>query len=209
VVAIPDIKMNYDPKIHHRRSIRLKEYDYATAGAYFVTICTQHRVCLFGEIVEGVIRLNDAGKMIQGVLNKLSVKYIGVEIDEFIVMPNHIHMIIVLNTNVGAGPRACPDNEGTNMQLQKGQPRGVAPTMSLPDIVHRFKSLTTSRYLDGVKQKGWLPFPGKLWQRNYYEHIIRNENDLNEIREYIVNNPLKWQLDKDNPQNIKMEQRKK
>jgi REP element-mobilizing transposase RayT len=76
--------------------------------------------------------------------------------------------------------------------------------MSLPNVVHRFKSLTTSRYSYGVKQKAWLPFPGKLWQRNYYEHIIRNEYDLNEIREYILNNPLKWELDKENPQNIKI-----
>jgi REP element-mobilizing transposase RayT len=196
--------MKYDPRIHHRRSIRLKEYDYGTAGAYFVTICTQHRECLFGEIVAGVMRLNDAGNMIQGVLSKLPVVYIGIEIDEFIVMPNHIHIIIFLNTNVGAGPRACPDNEGSTIRLLKGQPRGVAPTMSLPDVVHRFKSLTTSRYSYGVKQKAWLPFPGKLWQRNYYEHIIRNEYDLNEIREYILNNPLKWELDKENPQNIKI-----
>ena len=81
--------------------------------------------------------------------------------------------------------------------------------MSLPDVVHRFKSLTTYRYSNGVKQKGWLPFPSRLWQRDYYEHIIRNEYDLNEIREYIVNNPLKWQYDKENPQNIKMEYRTK
>ncbi|MGB7291429.1 MAG: transposase [Thermodesulfobacteriota bacterium] len=197
--------MKYDPRIHHRRSIRLKDYDYATAGAYFVTICTQHRECLFGEIVAGVMRLNDAGNMIQGVLSNLFIQYTGIEIDEFIVMPNHIHVIIFLNTDVGAGPSACPQNLGSNIQMLKGQPRGVAPTMSLPDLVHRFKSLTTSRYIHGVKQKVWRPFPGKLWQRNYYEHIIRNEYDLNEIREYIVNNPLKWELDKENPENIKMD----
>jgi putative transposase len=202
VFTISDAKMNYDPRIHHRRSIRLKGYDYATAGAYFVTICTQGRECLFGEIIPGAMRLNKAGNMIQDVLSNLPIKYIGIEIDEFIVMPNHIHMIIFLNTNVGAGPSAFPHNEGSNIGLIKGQPHGVAPTMSLPDVVHRFKSLTTLRYSYGVKQQGWLPFPGKLWQRNYYEHIIRNEYDLNEIREYISNNPLKWELDKENPQNI-------
>ncbi len=153
----------------------------------------------------GAMRRNDAGDMIQDILSQLSIKYAGVEIDEFIVMPNHIHIIIFLNTNVGAGPSACPHNEGSNIRLMKGQPHGVAPTMSLPDVVHRFKSSTTSRYIDGVKQKRWLPFAGKLWQRNYYEHIIRSEHDLDEIREYILNNPLKWELDKENPQNIDME----
>lgn len=128
-----------------------------------MTICTQHRECLFGEIVAGVMRLNDAGNMIQGVLSNLFIQYTGIEIDEFIVMPNHIHVIIFLNTDVGAGPSACPQNLGSNIQMLKGQPRGVAPTMALPDLVHRFKSLTTSRYIHGVKQKGWRPFPGKLW----------------------------------------------
>ena len=80
-----------------------------------------------------------------------------------------------------------------------GQPQGVAPTLSLPDVVHRLKTLTTKRYSDGVKQHDWPPFPGKLWQRNYYEHIIRNENELNRIREYVVNNPLQWELDRENP----------
>jgi putative transposase len=201
--------MKFDPRIHHRRSLRLKDYDYATAGAYFVTICTQHRECLFGEIVAGVMRLNDAGDLIHDVLSQLSIKYAGVEIDEFIVMPNHIHKIVLLNMNVGAGPRACPDNVGPNIQLLRGQPHGVAPTMSLPDVVHRFKSLTTARYVHGVKRKAWLPFPGKLWQRNYYEHIIRNEYDLNEIREYILYNPLKWELDMENPQNITINYRTK
>jgi putative transposase len=201
--------MKFDPRIQHRRSLRLKDYDYATAGAYFVTICTQHRECLFGEIVAGVMRLNDAGNMIQDVLSQLSIKYASVEMDQFTVMPNHIHMIIFLNTNVGAGPCACPDNEGSNIRLIKGQPHRVAPTMSLPDVVHRFKSLTTLRYSYGVKQQGWPPFPGKVWQRNYYEHVIRNEYDLNEIREYILNNPLKWELDKENPGNIRMEHRRK
>ncbi len=202
--TVGNTKMKYDPGIHHRRSIRLKHYDYAAVGAYFVTICTQGRECLFGEIVAGVIRLNNAGNMIQDVLSNLPIKYIGIEIDEFIVMPNHVHTIIFLNTNVGAGPRACPENLGSNIKALKGQPHGVAPTMSLPDVVHRFKSLTTYRYRYGVKQIGWPPFPGKLWQRNYYEHIIRNEYDLNEIREYIANNPLKWEYDKENPQNIKI-----
>ena len=97
--------MRYDPEKHHRRSIRLSGYDYSQAGAYFVTICTQNRQCLFGEIVDGEMRLNDAGQMVQLVWSELAQHYAGVEIDGFVVMPNHIHGIVIL-TSVGAGPGA-------------------------------------------------------------------------------------------------------
>ena len=181
--------MKYDPDKHHRRSIRLPGYDYSRSGAYFVTICTQNRECMFGKIVGGEMVLNDAGRMINIVWDEMQGNYPGVETDEFVVMPNHTHGIIVL---VGAGPRTCPDN---GQPKNNGHPQGVAPTLSLPDVVHRFKTMTTKRYTDGVKQSGWAPYPGKLWQRNYYEHIIRNEQELNKIREYIVNNPFNWQSD--------------
>ncbi len=196
--------MTFDPDKRHRRSIRLKDYNYAQAGVYFVTICAQNRACLFGEIVDGVMQLNDAGQMIQSVWDELPPYYRGVDIDACTVMPNHIHGIIVL-TVVGAGPRACPDNgqpRGVDGHPRgvHGQPRGVAPTtMSLPDVVHRFKSLTTTRFRHGVIQNGWPPFPGKLWQRNYYEHIIRDEDELNRIREYIGNNAARWAEDENNP----------
>ena len=136
--------------ISHRKSIRLKGYDYSTEGAYFVTICTNNWHYLFGETVKGEMIVNDAGQMIVDIWRQIPARYPGNDINEFIVMPNHVHGIIF----VGAGPRACPEN---------GQPQGVAPTnLSLPDIVHRFKTLTTKRYSDAVKQKGWLPFEGKL-----------------------------------------------
>ncbi len=185
--------MRYNPDKHHRRSIRLKEYDYSQTGAYFITICTQDRQCLFGEIVDNEMVLIDAGQMIQNVWNELPIYYPGVGINAFQIMPNHIHGIVI----VGADPRVCPDNAG--QPPKTGQPQGVAPTMSLPEVVQRFKTLTTKKYIDGVKQNGWLPFPGKLWQRNYYEHIIRNENESIEIREYIINNPLQWEFDRENP----------
>ena len=182
--------MTFNPDIHRRRSIRLQGYDYSQAGAYFITICTQNRECMFGEIVDGKMALNHAGNMIQTVWDEIPFHYAGIEIDEFIVMPNHIHGIIIISRSVvvptvGAGPRACPDN---------GQPRGVAPTgnagtLSLGDMVHRFKTMTAKRYADGVKQSGWQSFPGKLWQRNYWEHIVRNEMKLNQIREYIHTDP--------------------
>ncbi len=187
--------MKYNPDIHHRRSIRLKQYDYSSEGAYFVTICAQHRQCLFGDVMDGEMRLNDAGKIILSVWDELPLYYPGANVDAFVVMPNHIHGIIVLT--VGAGPRACPENR--TARPEKGQPQGVAPTMPLPDLVQRFKSLTTSRYRHGVMQFRWPSFPGKLWQRNYYEHIIRNEDELNRIRQYICDNPSNWETDEENP----------
>ena len=138
--------------------------------------------------------LNDAGRMVHLAWNELRKHYPGVEIDAFIAMPNHVHGIVIL---VGAGPRACPDCGRFN----KGQPQGVAPTgaLSLPDVMHRFKTLTTTRYRNGVMKNGWRPFAGKLWQRTYYEHVIRHDDDLNRIQEYIVNNTAQWALDEENP----------
>ncbi|WP_132014634.1 transposase [Hydrogenispora ethanolica] len=333
-IGEPEVKleMTYDPEIHHRRSIRLKGYDYSRAGLYFITICTQSRLHLLGKIENGAMILNDAGRMVATVWNEIPQHYSGFAIHEFVVMPNHIHGIIEIMAMVGAGPRACPggscnhrdgscnrrdgscnhracpdgscDRPGgrcncpiperprngqpydtgqrcdgqrcvgqpqgvapteipvdfsvgmvktmgsTAVNLPNvvqrdgqlcnsgqlrcehqwngqphdtgqrcdgqrcvGQPQGVAPTeipvdisvgmvkimgstaVNLPDIVHRFKTLTTKRYTDGVKQCGWVPFPGRLWQRNYYEHIIRNENSYQMIAEYIVNNPANWSKD--------------
>jgi putative transposase len=190
--------MKSDSKDHHRRSIRLKDYDYAQPGGYFVTIVTQSRKCLFGEIVEAEMRLNDAGRIIQTAWDDLPNHYANVEIDTFVVMPNHIHGIVVL---VGAGPRARPGADG--------QPQGVAPTiktsLSLPDVVHRFKTLTTKQYIDGVKQYGWRHFAGRLWRRNYFEHVIRDDSSLNRIRQYILDNPARWEFDRENPDATKPE----
>ncbi|MEA2085300.1 MAG: transposase [Thermodesulfobacteriota bacterium] len=210
----------------NRQSIRLRKYDYSQAGAYFVTICTQNKKCFFGGITNEKMILNDAGRMINMIWDELPINYPGVNVDEFQIMPNHVHGIIIL---VGAGPCACPEmtdridmdqsqitgqpreinngqpreiNNGQPQEINNGQPQGVAPTaagLSLSDVVHRFKSLTTARYRHGVKQNQWPPFPGKLWQRNYYEHIVRDENELNDIRRYIMANPRKWDLDRENP----------
>ena len=183
--------MKYNPNIHHRRSIRLKNYDYSQAGLYFITIVTQNREYLFGEIVGDEMVLNDAGIMIEQIWYEIPVYYPGFNVHQFTIMPNHIHGIIEI---VGAGPRACP-NIDKNGQPQAGQPRGVAPT-GLGDIVHRFKTLTTKRYIEGVKNKNWRRFDRKLWQRNYWEHIIRNDNEHHRIAQYILDNPKKWAMDK-------------
>jgi len=184
--------VKYNPDIHRRRSIRLRGYAYSQAGAYFVTICVHNRKRLFGETADGKMVLNDAGRMVQTIWDEIPNNYNGIETNEFIVMPDHIHGIIVI---VGAAPCGTPDSGNG----AKGQPRGVDPTLSLPDVVHRYKTMTTKRYVDGVKQHGWPPFPRKLWQRNYYEHVIRNEGELNRIREYIINNPSKGEFDRENP----------
>ena len=155
-----------------------------------MTICTQDRICLFGDVVDDNMRLSDAGQIVRAVWEQMPERYCGVDLDAFVIMPNHIHGIVVLN--VGAGPRACPDC---------GQPQGVAPTtpMSLPQVVHRFKSLITARYRRAVVERGWPAFRGRVWQRNYYEHIIRNEEELRKLRKYISDNPLAWAVDRENP----------
>lgn len=177
--------MTYDPKLHHRRSIRAKRYDYATHDAYFITICAYERQPLLGEIRNGIVGLTEVGCTVQRVWNELPVRYAGIEVDEFIVMPNHIHRIIVL---VGAGSHACPKPQQPEGQAHDGQARGPAPTVSM--VVQRFKSFTT--HLHGQT----------LWQRNYFEHIVRNDRDLDRIREYIQTNPMRWTLDRENPNQV-------
>ena len=215
--------MKYNPEIHHRRSIRLKGYDYSQAGAYFITLCTQNREHLFGRIENGIMILNDAGRMVETVWNEIPQYYCGFYVHEKVVMPDHFHGIIEItedetlftgqiqgNDNEFSGhvQGHAPTNDNSSSgQVQgndnesSGHAQGHAPTfkkMSLPDIVHRFKTLTTTKYIKGVKNSGWKSFPGKLWQRNYYEHIVRNESDFNRIQEYIRNNPLKWDYEKNN-----------
>jgi putative transposase len=184
----------YNPDIHHRSSRRLKGYDYSQAGAYFITVCTCNRGCLLGEIADRAMRLNDAGRMMQDVWDDIPTHYAGIDTDAFIIMPNHIHAVVVI---VGATPCGRPDSNN------EGQAQGPAPmgnkTLSLADVVHRFKTMTTKRYTNGVKQNGWPAFPGRLWQRNYYEHVIRDEDDLNRIRQYVMDNPACWAEDENNP----------
>ena len=174
---------------HDRRSIRLSGYDYGQAGAYFVTICTQDRVNRFGVIADGTMRMNDAGQMVHDVWDGLPSHYPGVAVDAFVVMPSHVHGIILLGRAQGPAPTMA-----TRAVSVGTTPRGcpvpaTGKRMSLPDAVHRFKSFTTARYRAGVRDHGWPAFDRRLWQRNYHEHIIRNDAELARIRRYIVNNP--------------------
>ena len=177
----------------NRRSIRLRGYDYSRAGAYFVSICTKERKCLFGDIENQEMALNAAGRMLDKWYVELENKFKDIRCDEYIIMPNHFHAIIQNIGPVGADLRVCPDNH------RHGRTSGEHIGSPLHRVIQWFKTMTTNEYIRGVKQYGWVPFPGRLWQRNYYEHILRSENEMSRIREYIRNNPAQWATDKDNP----------
>ena len=167
----------------NRRSIRLKEYDYSQSGAYFVTVCTNNRECLFGEIVDGEMVLNDAGRIVQTVWNSLPSRFPELELDTFVVMPNHIHSIIAI-TNVGAiHELPLPPNDPMYRRR-----------MLIPKIIG-YAKMNTAKRINQSRNTRVNP----VWHRNYYEHVIRNENELNDVRQYIVDNPAKWDTDEENP----------
>jgi MSHA biogenesis protein MshO len=173
--------------LQQRRSLRLPGYDYSQAGAYFVTLCVEKRCALLGEVVGGNMQLNDAGRMIEQAWLELAEHYPGVKVDICQIMPNHFHGIIWLEGLTG----------GTSGAHRGAPLRGKQPPFSLSDIIKRFKTYTTHLYIAGVSKDGWRQFPGQLWQRGYFDHVSRNEQDLEDTRNYIVNNPQKWQLNRE------------
>ena len=176
--------MRNAPEKHHRRSIRLKGYDYSQPGAYFVTICVYNRACLFGDVAEGEMRLNAFGEIVHQEWLRTADIRPNVELDAFVVMPNHIHGIIILHD----------DGRGTLQRAPTKTERFGKPTPnSIPTIVRLFKSATTKR-VNEMRRTPGVP----VWQRNYYEHIIRDDESMNRIREYIAQNPLRWHLDREN-----------
>ena len=235
----------------NRRSIRLKAYDYSRYGYYFITICTQNKTKIFGEIIKNEMILNSAGKMVRRWFIELETKFPNVLCDKHIIMPDHIHYILQIKYKpVGADLCVCPfpnvhnnvennhnynnvennhnpnnvennhnynnveNNHNPNnvehtveiqkgehaveiqkgehaVEIQKGEHTG-SPLRSLSRIVQWFKTMTTNEYINNVKNCGWVPYDGKLWQRNYYESIIHNKNQLRRIREYIHNNPKNY-----------------
>jgi len=172
----------------HRTSLRLPEFDYSTPGAYFITICTFRKACLLGHVVENRASLNAAGSMVASMWAELPHHYPAVQTDAFVIMPNHVHGILILTDG---HPDIHPPEDG-----QAWEP---APTIGLSDIVHRFKSLTTRRFAPLEHDSARGPVRRHLWQRNFYEHVIRDDDSLQRIREYVVNNPLSWSLDRENP----------
>ncbi len=181
--------MLYDPDAHHRRSIRLRDYDYAQMGAYFVTLCVHERECLLGEIAAGEVRVSGAGLIVAQTWDNLPTRFPHIELDAFVVMPNHVHAIIVITDP----PPSPVDPVGAGLALSKnqGNPR-VAPTLG--DIVGAFKS-TSAIACNRLLDRSGLPF----WQRNYWEHVIRNDADLERLRDYIEGNPGKWAEDQYHP----------
>ena len=161
-----------------RKSIRLRGYDYSQRGFYFVTIVVQDRLNLFGEIMDGKMIQNDAGKMIKKWYLKLEDKFSGIKCDEYIVMPNHFHCLIEIHSNVGADPCVRPCVQPTKRP-------------SLSQIIQWFKTMTTNDYIKFVKNNHWQKFNRKLWERSFIDRILRN-NDIDIKRQYIKDNPKNW-----------------
>jgi REP element-mobilizing transposase RayT len=198
-----------------RRSVRLKDFDYSSPGAYFVTICTQIREQdWLGEIDRNGMKLNVVGIMVQQELTKLPERFEHLEIDTFVIMPDHVHVIFGLgesreNTVVRQGEhKVHPYNEMSNtrrgeaclhpqqptvMASNRQHPTGTTPH-SIGRIVQTFKSITTNTIIKGVRELGWTPFEKRFWELNYFEHIIRNDHELEQKRDYILENPVRWQV---------------
>ena len=179
--------LKYDSLIHHRHTIRLKNYDYSTCGAYFITICTQDRENLFGEIIVGAdlvsaqiteVALNHAGRMVEDIYDEIVNSYDDVFSDKFVVMPNHFHCILFTR------------RAGIGSQRDRADTRS-APT-KIGEVIQAFKSRTTVEYVRNVKSGFYPAFNRRVWQRNYFDHIIRNEDEHRRIRHYIDNNPANW-----------------
>lgn len=201
----------YNLDVHHRHSIRLQEYDYSQNGAYFVTLCAFQLECLFGEITVPVgagskpalsnptlskpaqedapagMELNEFGRLLDFTWHDLPNHNRNICLDLFVIMPNHIHGIIVI------------ENDRTGLENRAGLDRaGLEPAPTLSEIVRQFKTFSSKR-INQLRNNAGSP----VWQRNYYERVIRNEQELDRTRNYVVNNPMKWALDKENPINTK------
>jgi putative transposase len=180
---------DFDSNTHRRRSIRLQDYDYSQAGAYFITICTHEHECIFGEITGGIMHPNELGEIVAAEWQHTSVVRPTVELDYYVVMPNHFHGILVLADSSCRG-MACRA-PGSPIPPVPKRVFGNAVANSIPTIVGAFKS-AVSRRINALQSTPG----GNVWQRNYHEHVIRDERDLARIREYIANNALKWELDR-------------
>ena len=179
--------MNTDPHPHHRRSIRLRGYSYSSPGAYFVTICTWAKDCLLGSIRNHEMHLIPCGQIVKEEWFRSASIRKEIQLDSYTIMPNHLHGIVVLTeNNVPQPPLATSKSEvQTDTLIQKGP-----ATRSLGSFIAGFKSSTTKR-INGLRGTPGIP----VWQRNYYEHIIRNAQSFDKIRLYIDENPLRWEAD--------------
>ena len=184
--------MKHEPQEHQRRSVRLKAYDYSQPGACFLTICARDGEPLFGGIENGRMQLNALGEIAKQEWVRPAVVRSNVALDDFAVIPNHLHGIVVLVDSNLPGP-VFRRGDSASRPYMPHQPHGPSPN-SVGAIVGQFKSLTAKR-INAVRET-----PGaRVWQRNYYEHVIRNEDELHRVRQYIVDNPAQWDLDEYNP----------
>ena len=187
---------------HHRRSLRLREYDYSQTGAYFVTVCSWDRECRFGEMVDGVMMMNETGHMVQECWSAIPDHFDMVELAESIVMPNHIHGIVIIRdpdpakqgTAISGKVKKGLAKTGTACRAPTVESFGKPAAGSLPTIVRSFKAAVTKRINSMRNNPG-----GSVWQRNYYEHVIRDEANYQRIAEYIENNPARWAEDSLHP----------
>lgn len=191
-------------KEYHRHSIRLKGYDYSQSGAYFITINTLNRAPLFGEIADGIMHPNRFGRIVCECWDSITEHFANVELDEFVAMPDHVHGIVLIlakpdvvdkQIDVGAR-RAVPLQNVVSSQNHKSQREqfGKPTCASIPTIIRSFKSAATKRINEEQDSSGC-----PVWQRNYYEHIIRDDGELNRIRQYIHDNPANWISDGEEP----------
>jgi REP-associated tyrosine transposase len=180
--------MGYDPEKHHRRSTRLKGYDYSQPGYYYVTLCIDERRRLFGDVIDGEMHLSDCGQVAHTIWSGLPQYFPGVEIDQFVIMPNHLHGIVVLSggsTHIGESGDATTRDDTVKHSMPMPM-SGPAPTLG--QIIRKFKALTSY----SLHKAGFAEF---AWQERYIEHVVRNPPDLKRIREYIANNPTRWAED--------------
>lgn len=213
--------MRSDPGVQRRRSTRLARYDYATVAAYFVTLCTWNRTCLFGDVVEGIMQLSTAGMVAERLWRTVPDHFSSVMLDAFVVMPNHVHGILMLGESKSEErqedrathadgavqdrarqeDRLLRENRATHASPLRegagGRPRGPA-RRSLGAIVGSYKA-ATSRLIHAAAGSPGMP----LWQRNYHDHIIRDEADLERVRRYIEANPARWAEDDENPARLR------
>ena len=188
--------MKFDSQTHHRRSIRLKEYDYSQPGAYFITIVTYQRECLFGEITDEEIVLSKAGLVAKQQWERLPHRFHNIELSTFVVMPNHVHGIILMKDyGRGIAGNLKDLDEGTSRYAPTERQFGKQIPGSIPTIVRSYKSAVSHRInlMRGTKN-------APVWQRNYYEHIIRNQTDLEQTYKYIQFKPVQWSRDEENPE---------
>ena len=185
--------MNLFKNKYRTESTRLKNWDYSQEGAYFITICTQNMTCFFGDIKNGKMKLNEIGEIAHKYWQEIPNHFPNTILDEFVIMPNHVHGILIIAKKI-ASPNVETPNLGVSTERNTNHKPEWKPN-SLGSIINQYKRICTieSRSIN----------PNFTWQPRYYDRIIRNKNELNRIREYIINNPLKWELDRNNPNNLK------